>query len=44
MTANFLFSDLHVHTNKSLCAPRDTVPASYVPYCKDEGILPVKIL
>jgi histidinol phosphatase-like PHP family hydrolase len=38
MTADFLFSDLHVHTNKSLCAPRDTVPASYVPYCKDEGI------
>jgi histidinol phosphatase-like PHP family hydrolase len=38
MTADFLFSDLHVHTDKSLCAPRDTVPASYVPYCKDEGI------
>lgn len=44
MTADFLFSDLHVHTNKSLCATRDTVPASYVPYCKDEGVLPVKVL
>ena len=35
---NFLFSDLHVHTNKSLCAPRDTTPASYIPHCADEGI------
>ena len=32
------FSDLHVHTNRSLCAPRTTEPSSYLPYCKDEGI------
>ena len=35
---NFLFSDLHVHTNKSLCAPRETTPATYIPYCEEEGI------
>ncbi|MBP3667897.1 MAG: hypothetical protein J6K29_12715 [Clostridia bacterium] len=34
----FLFSDLHVHTNKSLCAPRSTEPGSYVPCCEPEGI------
>lgn len=35
---NFLYSDLHVHTNKSLCAPRDTVPSTYIPHCTEEGI------
>ena len=35
---NLLFSDLHVHTNKSLCAPRETTPASYIPCCAEEGI------
>lgn len=35
---NFLFSDLHVHTNKSLCAPRETTPASYIPFCAEEGV------
>ena len=32
------YSDLHVHTNRSLCAPRTTEPSTYIPYCKDEGI------
>ncbi len=32
------FSDLHIHTNRSLCAPRTTEPASYLPYCEQEGI------
>ena len=38
MSTPILFSDLHVHTNKSLCAPRETTPASYIPYCESEGI------
>lgn len=38
MSHPFLFSDLHVHTNKSLCAPRATEPASYIPFCEAEGI------
>ena len=38
MSASPFFSDLHVHTNRSLCAPRETEPATYIPYCKDEGI------
>ena len=38
MSIDFLFSDLHVHTNRSLCAPRETVPMSYAPYCREEGI------
>jgi hypothetical protein len=38
MSASPFFSDLHVHTNRSLCAPRTTEPASYVPYCEAEGI------
>ena len=38
MPQNFLFSDLHVHTNKSLCAPRETTPSSYIPCCEAEGI------
>ena len=38
MAVDFLFSDLHVLTNKSLCAPRETTPASYIPYCKEEGV------
>lgn len=31
-------SDLHVHTNHSLCAPRSTQVESYLPFCEDEGI------
>ena len=31
------FSDLHVHTNRSLCAPRAKA-MDYIPYCKQEGI------
>lgn len=40
---DLLYSDLHVHTNRSLCAPRTTEAASYVPYCKEEGIRVVGI-
>ena len=32
------YSDLHVHTNRSLCAPRTTEPSTYLPYCESEGI------
>ena len=38
MSNTAFFSDLHVHTNRSLCAPRTTEPATYLPYCKEEGI------
>ncbi len=31
-------SDLHVHTNLSLCAPRTTTLESYLPYCMENGI------
>ena len=32
------FSDLHVHTHRSLCAPRTTEPETYLPHCEGEGI------
>ncbi|MBQ7378314.1 MAG: hypothetical protein IJW70_01390 [Clostridia bacterium] len=32
------FSDLHVHTHRSLCAPRTTEPETYLPHCESEGI------
>lgn len=38
MSFSPFFSDLHVHTNRSLCAPRTTEPSSYIPYCEEEGI------
>ena len=38
MSVDLFSSDLHVHTKKSLCAPRETVPASYIPLCESEGI------
>lgn len=31
-------ADLHVHTNRSYCAPRATMPGSYIPYCAEEDI------
>ena len=31
------FSDLHVHTNLSLCAPKDTTVASFLPLCEQDG-------
>ncbi len=38
MSKSLFFSDLHVHTNRSLCAPRTTEPSSYIPCCEAEGI------
>lgn len=32
------YADLHVHTNRSACAPRTTEVASYLPCCASEGI------
>lgn len=32
------YGDLHVHTNLSNCAPKETVPSSYIPYCNSEEI------
>lgn len=32
------YADLHVHTNRSACAPRTTEVASYLPHCAEEGI------
>ncbi len=31
-------SDLHVHTNLSFCAPRQTLASSYLPHCGQEGV------
>lgn len=31
-------ADLHVHTNLSFCAPKETVPESYLPFCEEENI------
>lgn len=31
-------SDLHIHTNLSLCAPRTTFVESYLPYFEKEGV------
>ncbi len=38
MPCSDFYSDLHVHTNRSLCAPRTTEPSTYLPYCESEGI------
>lgn len=38
MSTSPFYSDLHVHTNNSFCAPRDTTVASYIPHCEAEGI------
>ena len=38
MTEHLCTSDLHVHTNLSLCAPKTTTVASYLPHCSREGI------
>ena len=31
-------NDLHVHTNLSVCAPRDSYASNYIPYCKEENV------
>ncbi len=36
-------ADLHLHTNLSLCAPRDTTISSYLPFCAQEGIKKIGI-
>ncbi len=36
-------ADLHIHTNRSGCAPRTTEVASYIPYCQQEGIRTIGI-
>ena len=38
MSNSAFFSDLHIHTKQSGCAPRTSEAASYLPYCKQEGI------
>lgn len=38
MSNSAFYSDLHIHTKQSGCAPRTTEVASYLPYCKQEGI------
>lgn len=32
------FSDLHIHTNRSFCAPSSTTVESYLPLCEKEGL------
>jgi len=36
-------ADLHVHTNRSLCSPKTTTVADYIPYCECEGIKTIGI-
>ncbi len=43
MATTPFYADLHVHTNRSACAPRTTEVASYLPCCAEEGIRVVGI-
>lgn len=36
-------ADLHIHTNRSRCSPRETTVSAYLPYCKGEGIKTIGI-
>ena len=34
------YGDLHLHTNLSNCAPRDTVSETYLPFLEQEDVIP----
>lgn len=38
MNNNIFYNDLHIHTNRSFCSPREVVPETYAPFCEEEGI------
>lgn len=35
---NIFYSDLHIHTNLSDCAPATTEASSYLPFCEEENV------